>query len=48
MPGLNIYTSNKLEILAAQVAQKLKTPASDALKQEIIVIQRAGMERWIS
>ncbi|MGD1967461.1 MAG: exodeoxyribonuclease V subunit gamma [Desulfobacterales bacterium] len=48
MPGLNIYTSNKLEILAAQLAQQLKTPVSEALKPEIIVIQSAGMERWIS
>ncbi|MGD9175275.1 MAG: exodeoxyribonuclease V subunit gamma [Desulfobacterales bacterium] len=48
MPGLNIFTSNKLEILAAQLAQQLKTPVSETLKPEIIVIQSAGMERWIS
>ena len=48
MPGLNIFTSNKLEILAAQLAQQLKTPVSDSLRPEIIVIQSAGMECWIS
>ncbi|MBW2517138.1 MAG: exodeoxyribonuclease V subunit gamma, partial [Deltaproteobacteria bacterium] len=48
MPGLNIFTSNKLEILAAQLAQQLKTPVSETLKPEIIVIQSSGMERWIS
>ena len=48
MSGLNIFTSNKLEILATQLAQQLKTPASMALKPEIVVIQSAGMERWIS
>ncbi|MGD9122597.1 MAG: exodeoxyribonuclease V subunit gamma, partial [Desulfobacterales bacterium] len=48
MPGLNIFTSNKLEILAAHLAQQLKTPVSEMLKPDIIVIQSAGMERWIS
>ena len=48
MPGLNIFTSNKLEILAAQLAQQLKIPVSNTLKPEIIVIQSSGMERWIS
>ncbi|MGD9056268.1 MAG: exodeoxyribonuclease V subunit gamma [Desulfobacterales bacterium] len=47
MPGLNIFTSNKLEILAAQLAQQLKTAVSEVLKPEIIVIQSSGMERWI-
>ncbi len=48
MPGANIFTSNKLEVLAAQLAQQLKAPMSDALRPEIIVIQSTGMERWIS
>ena len=47
MPGLNIFTSNQLEILAVQLAQQLRTPVSETLKPEIIVIQSAGMERWI-
>ena len=48
MYGLNLFTSNKLEILAAQLAQQLKTPVSEALRPEIVVIQSTGMERWIS
>lgn len=48
MPGLNIFTSNKLEILAAELAQQLNTPGSESLRPEIIVIQSTGMERWIS
>ena len=48
MPGLNIFTSNRLEILAAQLAQHLKAPASEPLLRDIIVIQSIGMERWIS
>ena len=47
MPGLNIFTSNRLEILAAQLAQQMKTPVSESLQPETIVIQSAGMERWI-
>jgi len=48
MSGFKIYTSNKLEILAEQLAQLMKTPVASGLAPEIIVIQSAGMERWIS
>ncbi|MGD9079664.1 MAG: exodeoxyribonuclease V subunit gamma, partial [Desulfobacterales bacterium] len=48
MSGLNIFTSNKLEILAEKLSQLVKTPGSSALDAEIIVIQSTGMARWIS
>jgi exodeoxyribonuclease V gamma subunit len=48
MSGLKIFTSNKLEILAEQLAQMVRTPVASALSAEIIVVQSAGMERWIS
>jgi exodeoxyribonuclease V gamma subunit len=48
MPGLNIFTSNKLEILSEKLAQLIKTPGPSALAPEIIVIQSTGMARWIS
>ncbi|MCK5487891.1 MAG: exodeoxyribonuclease V subunit gamma, partial [Desulfobacterales bacterium] len=48
MPGLNILTSNKLEILAEQLAQLVKTPVSSPFDEEIIVVQSTGMERWVS
>jgi exodeoxyribonuclease V gamma subunit len=48
MSGLNIFTSNKLEILAEQLAQMVKTPVPSTLAAEIIVVQSTGMERWIS
>ena len=48
MPGLNIFTSNKLEILAEKLAQLIKTSGAPALAAEIIVIQSTGMARWIS
>jgi exodeoxyribonuclease V gamma subunit len=48
MSGLNIFTSNKLEILAEKLAQLIKTSGPPALAAEIIVIQSTGMARWIS
>ncbi len=48
MPGLKIFTGNKLEILAAHLAQQLKTPVAPALAAEIVVIQSTGMARWVS
>lgn len=48
MSNLNIYLSNRLEILVEQLAQNIRTPMSSALTPEIIVIQSRGMERWIS
>ena len=48
MSGLKIFTSNKLEILAEQLAQMVRTPVSSTFAAEIIVVQSAGMERWIS
>jgi exodeoxyribonuclease V gamma subunit len=48
MPGLNIFTSNKLEILAEQLAQLVKTPVSSPFDAEIVVVQSTGMQRWVS
>jgi exodeoxyribonuclease V gamma subunit len=48
MPGLKIFISNKLEILAEQLARMVKIPVASALAAEIIVVQSTGMERWIS
>ena len=48
MSGLNIFTSNKLEILADKLAQLIKTSGPPALAAEIIVVQSSGMARWIS
>jgi len=52
MPGLKIYTSNRLEILAEKLAQIIKSPVSgltlSPFSLEIIIVQSRGMERWIS
>ncbi len=48
MPGLYIFTSNRLEILAEQLARIIRTPLLPPLTAETIVVQSQGMERWIS
>ena len=48
MPGLFIYTSNRMEILAERLARIVRTPLPSPLAPEIVVVQSRGMERWIS
>ncbi|MBT8372079.1 MAG: exodeoxyribonuclease V subunit gamma, partial [Deltaproteobacteria bacterium] len=48
MSGLIIHTSNRIEILATQLARVVRSPLPSPLTPEIIVIQSRGMERWVS
>ncbi len=48
MPELNLYTSNRLEILADRLARILEDPLQSPMTPEIIVVQSNGMKRWIS
>ena len=48
MAGLRVYTSNRLEILAKQLAGIVQTPLPTPFTPEIMVVQSRGMERWIS
>lgn len=48
MTGIRLYTSNQLEVLAESLAGVLSTPLKSPLAEEIIVVQSAGMERWLS
>lgn len=52
MPGLKVYSSNKLEILAQKLADIVRIPVSGfsafPLSPEIIIVQSKAMERWIS
>lgn len=48
MPGLKLYTSNRLETLLDGLATVVSKPLSSPLEPEIIVIQSRGMERWLS
>jgi len=48
MPGLRLYSSNRLEVLVAALARVLAQPLSSPLAKEVIVVQSKGMERWLS
>ena len=48
MAGLSLYTSNRLEILANQLAEIVQTPLPTPFTPEVIVVQSRGMERWIA
>ena len=47
MPGLNIYSSNRTEILVSELAYVVSSPPIPPLQKEIIVVQSKGMERWL-
>jgi exodeoxyribonuclease V gamma subunit len=48
MSGLKVFTSNRLEILAEQLAMKIREPLSSPFDKDIIVVQSKGMARWVS
>lgn len=48
MAGLRLHTSNRLEVLADQLAGVLETPLASPLDPEVILVQSRGMAHWIS
>ena len=49
MPGLNLFTGNRLVNLADRLAEKISgSPAAAPLEPEIVIVQSKGMERWVS
>lgn len=47
-PGLHLHLSNRLERLADKLTALLQTPGPKGLAPETIVVQSAGMSRWLS
>ncbi|CAN5706398.1 exodeoxyribonuclease V subunit gamma [soil metagenome] len=45
---LQLYTSNRQEILAHQLAQLLAQPLRATLKPEIVVVPSLGLSRWLT
>ncbi|MEB8432102.1 exodeoxyribonuclease V subunit gamma [Cocleimonas sp. KMM 6892] len=45
---LTIHTSNQLEQLKNQFSKLIKTPLDNVFATEIVVVQNAGMARWLS
>lgn len=48
MPGIYIYFSNRLEILADRFAELLESNPLPPLQKEIILVQSRGMARWLA
>lgn len=48
MAGINLFTSNRMEVLAEALAEVLRAVPAMPLEREIIVVQSRGMERWLS
>ena len=48
MPGIYLYTGNRLEILADKFAELLDSEPLPPLEKEIILIQSRGMARWLA
>jgi exodeoxyribonuclease V gamma subunit len=46
--SLNLYTSNRMEVLVDTLAVALQRPLASAFTQEVIVVQSRGMQRWLS
>lgn len=45
---LQIYHSNRLEVLAEELAQVTVVPLADPLGPETVVLQNQGMARWVA
>ena len=48
MPGLKLFTSNRLEALAGELSETLRSPLASPMVPEVILVQSRGMERWLS
>ena len=47
--ALNVYTSNRMEELAARLGDVLGArPLADPLSPEVLVVQSRGMQRWLA
>lgn len=48
MCAMKLHLSNRLEILAGELARVVAEPLDSPFAPEIIVVQSRGMERWVS
>ncbi len=46
--SFTVYTSNRMEMLAAQLGQLLARPLQSTLTAEVVVVQSKGMQRWLA
>jgi exodeoxyribonuclease V gamma subunit len=48
MNSIRLFTGNRLDLLAKELAGVLETPLESPFDEETIVVQSKGMERWLS
>jgi exodeoxyribonuclease V gamma subunit len=48
MPGIHLFSSNRLEILAGRFVELLKSAPLPPLQKETILVQSRGMARWLA
>jgi exodeoxyribonuclease V gamma subunit len=48
MPGIQLFYSNRMELLADGLAERLCVPLSAPLAAENVLVQSRGMQRWLS
>ncbi len=48
MAGLNLHTGNRLELLAAKLAETISADPLPPMQKEIIVVQSKGMQQWLN
>ncbi|VVS95432.1 exodeoxyribonuclease V subunit gamma [Desulfoluna spongiiphila] len=46
--GLNLFTGNRLEVLAMALSKVLEAPTGSPLEEDVVVLQSQGMARWLS
>ena len=48
MGGIQLFSGNRLEVLAEKLSEVLSVPLADPFTPEVIVVQSSGMEHWLS
>ena len=48
MPGIHLYTGNRLELLADRFVELLQSEPLPPLQKEIVLVQSRGMARWLA
>jgi len=48
MKNISAFFSNRLEILAEKFSSAIGSPPLSPMDEEIIIVQSAGMARWLS
>jgi len=48
MPGLTLYSGNRLEVLTDKFAEKIASAPLPVMTKETIVLQSMGMMKWLT